>query len=80
MTSALDGGKWEDSHSVRFTHGDKAPSTYWIGGWVGPRAGLDALEKREISSPAGDPTATVQTITRLYIQTELCRLLHVRVF
>jgi hypothetical protein len=26
--------------------GDKAPSTHWIGGWVGTRAGLDDVEKR----------------------------------
>jgi hypothetical protein len=24
---------------------ERAPSTHWIGGWVGPRAGLDDMEK-----------------------------------
>jgi hypothetical protein len=24
------------------------PDTHWIEGWVGPRAGLDAMEKRKI--------------------------------
>jgi hypothetical protein len=28
--------------------GERALSTHWIGGRVGPRAGLDALEKRKI--------------------------------
>jgi hypothetical protein len=28
----------------------RAPGTYWIGGWVGPRAGLDAVSKRKIPS------------------------------
>jgi hypothetical protein len=28
------------------THGERAPGTHWIGGWVGPRAGLEAVEKR----------------------------------
>jgi hypothetical protein len=32
----------------RFTTGEGAPATHWIGGWVGPRAGLDAVEKRTI--------------------------------
>jgi hypothetical protein len=27
---------------------DKAPGTHWIGGWVGPRAGLNAVVKRKI--------------------------------
>jgi hypothetical protein len=26
----------------------KITGVHWIGGWVGPRAGLDALEKKEI--------------------------------
>jgi hypothetical protein len=26
----------------------KSPGTHWIGGWVDPRAGLDAVAKREI--------------------------------
>jgi hypothetical protein len=30
---------------------ERAPSTHWIGGWVGPRAGLDAEVKRKIPSP-----------------------------
>jgi len=30
---------------------ERAPGTYWIRGSVGPRAGLDAAEKRKIPSP-----------------------------
>jgi hypothetical protein len=26
----------------------KNPGTHWIGGWVGPRAGLDAGDRRKI--------------------------------
>jgi len=26
---------------------ERAPVTHWIGGWVGPRAGLDALVRDE---------------------------------
>jgi len=29
----------------------RALGTHWIGGWVGPRAGLNAVEKRKIPSP-----------------------------
>jgi len=49
LTSALVGGKWSISRFDRFTPGVKAPVTNWIGGWVGPRAGLDAIAKRTIS-------------------------------
>jgi hypothetical protein len=28
----------------------RAPATHWIGGWVGPRAVLDAVVKRKIPS------------------------------
>jgi hypothetical protein len=27
---------------------EKAPGTYWREGWVGPRAGLDTVEKRKV--------------------------------
>jgi hypothetical protein len=29
------------------TLGERAPSTHWIGGWMGPRAGLDDVENRK---------------------------------
>jgi hypothetical protein len=32
----------------RFIPGEDAPLTHFIGGWVGPRADLDAVEKRRI--------------------------------
>jgi hypothetical protein len=44
MTSALDGGEWSASRHGRFTPGKRAPDTHCIGGWVGPRAGLDAVK------------------------------------
>jgi hypothetical protein len=45
LTSALDGGEWSASRPFRFTPGKRAPGTHWIGGWVGPTAGLDNVEK-----------------------------------
>jgi hypothetical protein len=46
LTSALDGGEWSASRPGRFTPRERAPGTRWIGGWVGPRAVLDAVVKR----------------------------------
>jgi hypothetical protein len=45
LTWALVGGEWSPSDRYRFTPGEKWPGTHWIGGWVGPRAGLDDVEK-----------------------------------
>jgi hypothetical protein len=38
----------------RFTTRERAPDTHWIGVWVGPRAGLDAVKKIKIPSPCRD--------------------------
>jgi hypothetical protein len=43
---ALYGGKWSASRPGRLT----PRGTHWIGGWVGPRAVLDAVVKRKIPS------------------------------
>jgi hypothetical protein len=51
LTSELDGGEWSDSRLGRFTPTERVPGTHWIGGWVGPRAVLDAVVKRKIRSP-----------------------------
>jgi hypothetical protein len=47
LTFTLDGGKWSPSRVDRFTPAERASGTRWIGGWVGPRIGLDAVEKKE---------------------------------
>jgi hypothetical protein len=54
LTSALDGGEWSDSRLGRFTSRVRATGTHWIGGWVGPRDGLEAVVKRKIPSPGRD--------------------------
>jgi hypothetical protein len=43
---ALAGGEWSASRPCRFTPGERAPGTHWIGGWVDPRAGLEDEENR----------------------------------
>jgi hypothetical protein len=47
FTSALYGGEWPASRPGPFTQLETAPGTHWIGGWVGPRTGLDDMEKRK---------------------------------
>jgi hypothetical protein len=47
LTLAPVGGEWSASRPCRFTPGERAPGSPWIGGWVDPRAGLDDMEKRK---------------------------------
>jgi hypothetical protein len=48
LISALDGDEWLASRAGRFAPGELAPCTHWIGGWTGPRDGLDTMKKRKI--------------------------------
>jgi hypothetical protein len=50
LTSALYGGELSTSRLGRFIPRERAPGIHWIGGWVGPRAGLDAASKRKVQS------------------------------
>jgi len=38
--------EWSASCPACFTPGKETPSIYWIGGWVGLRAGLDTSEEK----------------------------------
>jgi hypothetical protein len=62
LTSALDGVEWSSSHPCRFTTRERAPAgIHWIGGWVGPRTGLDTVVKK-IPSPCRDPNPWTNVI------------------
>jgi hypothetical protein len=53
LTSTLVGGEWSTSRPGRFTPGEISPSAHSIGGWVGPRIGLDDMERRKILPLSG---------------------------
>jgi hypothetical protein len=49
--------------------GKEPPGAHWIGGWVGPRAVLDAVVKRKIPSPhrkSNPRTPIVQPVAQRY--------------
>jgi hypothetical protein len=46
LNSALEGGEWLDLGRGNFGRGGRAHGTHFIGGWLGPRAGLGAVEER----------------------------------
>jgi hypothetical protein len=65
LTSALDGREWSASRAGRFYPRQIALGTHWIGGWVGMKPSLDAIEKTKKSvscwesnpgRPAGSPS------------------------
>jgi hypothetical protein len=58
LTLALEGGEWSASRPSRFTPRERAPGTHWMGGWVGPRAVLDALVNRKIPTPRRESNPT----------------------
>jgi hypothetical protein len=57
LNSVLDGGEWSASHLGRFIPRERAPGSHWIGGWVGPRASLDAVVNGKIPSSCRDSPA-----------------------
>jgi hypothetical protein len=69
LTSALDGGEWLASRPGGSTPRERAPDTHWIGGWVGPRAVLDAVVKKKIPIPSRESsprTPIVQPVAQRY--------------
>jgi hypothetical protein len=59
LTSALDRCELSPSRPGRFTPGESVPTTHWIEGWVGPRAGLSL-------APAGNRIPVVKPVARRY--------------
>jgi hypothetical protein len=53
LTSVLGGGEWSTSRPHRFTRGEGVPGIHWIGGSVGPIAGLDVVDREKSVAPAG---------------------------
>jgi hypothetical protein len=77
LTWVLDGSEWSASHLSHFTTGERAPSTHWIGGWVGPRGGVDALMKRKILCPCQELNSSYPSCSLLMILTEPSQLLQI---
>jgi hypothetical protein len=70
LTSTLDGGDWSASRASRFTLREKSPGAHWVGGWVGPGAGLDTVAKTnplpcQKSNPSPSAPSLVTILTEL---------------
>jgi hypothetical protein len=64
LTLALVGGQWSALRPCLFTPGEIAPGTHWIGGWLGLRAGLDAVKKKKYLDSVGNRTPALQFVAR----------------
>jgi hypothetical protein len=71
LTSELDVGEWSASHSGRFTPREVALCTHWIGGWVGPSAGVDTVVKRKIPSPCRESKSDLPALSQVSINIEM---------
>jgi hypothetical protein len=77
LTSIPGGCEWPASRPKHFACRATVCSTYRLEGWVGFRAGLDAVATREITAPhpaskCGQPTRNLVTeLTELHL--EICR-------
>jgi hypothetical protein len=82
LTSALAAGESSASRPGRFTPGERAPGTHWIGGWVVPTAGLDDMEKwkflpqpglllRPFGRPARKPVAIPSALIFNEVETKI---------
>jgi hypothetical protein len=67
LTSALEGGEWSASRPGRFTPRERSPVTHWIGGWVGPKAIMDEVVKRNIPSPRRESNPRTQIVQTIII-------------
>jgi hypothetical protein len=55
-------------HALTALPPGKKTGTYWIGGWVNPSVGLDAVEKRKILPLLGiEPGPSIPSLSRLLV-------------
>jgi hypothetical protein len=71
MEIKLDGSEWLASHSGSFTLGEIISGTHEIGDWVGPRAGVDVVSKRNIPIPSRNQTLIVQLVVCCFTDSDL---------
>jgi hypothetical protein len=82
LTSSLDGGEWSASRPGRFTSKEITPGCHWIGGWMGPRASPDCVEKTKSYTAVNiihnlcdlNPSTTVSKFHRLNITLYGCEI------
>jgi hypothetical protein len=59
LTLALSGGEWSALYPSRFTLVETSPGIHCTGGWMGPRASLDDVEKKQNLARAENRTSNI---------------------
>jgi hypothetical protein len=82
LNSTLDGGNWLDTRPGHFTPAKREPTIHCVRGWVGPRAGLDAVKNSKTSclsseSNSGHP-ARSPSLYRLSYSGSLLHLIYMK--
>jgi hypothetical protein len=68
LNLALVGGEWSASRPGRFTPGERAPGTHYIGGWVGTRTDLDDIERRKILPYRDSDPLAIHPVDNRYVE------------
>ena len=74
LTSTLDEGEWSTYGLRRFSLRGKTSHTHQMGGWVAPRAGLDALEETKSLPPTRIWTPDHPVFSLVTVPTALAKL------
>jgi hypothetical protein len=64
-SSALDGVEWSVSRLGRCTLADIGPGMHWKRVWVGLTAGVESVDKRNISVPGSPDSLVVHFVDQL---------------
>jgi hypothetical protein len=68
LTAVIVGGEWSVLQPGRFTPEERARGSHWIGDWVGPRTGLEDVERKKYClylDPKSEPLA-IQPLASRY--------------
>jgi len=63
LTSALDGGEWSVSRRRLFARRERAHGSHWVVGWMGPKAGLDAVSTKTRTPRSSSPWPSAKLLS-----------------
>jgi hypothetical protein len=80
LNSALDGCEWSAARPDSFTPGERTAGAHFLGGWVDPRACLNAVAKRKIRRFRRETQPDHSAHSLVAIPTELSRFFYLSMY